>query len=117
MAFKTDIATDVTEWLLVVTSDCPACLGLDSELEAMKHMAACRKSRLRPLVIRIDSSTASIHEVLTRHGLEVAGVAEGQAFASLHLRAAPTLMRLDPGGRVGFVTYPGSETWPPAPGC
>lgn len=105
-------------WLLVLSSDCPGCLRLDSELAKMKSGAACDKAALVPVVVATGSPLDSVRLVLAKHGLPIAGIGGTGAASALGVGIVPTLIQLSETGMVLDASSPAApENWPPAPTC
>ena len=105
-------------WLLVLSSDCPGCLRLDSELAKMKRGADCQKAVLVPVVVVAESPVDSMQAVLAKHGLAIAAIGATGAAAALGVRIVPTLLELSENGMVLNASNPAApKTWPPDPAC
>lgn len=109
---------DVEEyWILVLTSSCPWCLALDSELTTLVQEASCHNAELLPVVIELDMPTDSVRAVLAKHNLEIAGTAGPDALSTLRVHVVPTLIALTQDGEVLRVLSKRRQNWPPRPVC
>ena len=95
-------------WFLVVTPECPWCLLLDLELKAIMEAGSCTSTAIRTLVINPGGTdTDSIAAVLTKHGMQVDGMAGGEGFEVLSVRLVPLVIEVDDGLVVQRVFHPG----------
>lgn len=116
--FGSAIESDEKHWLLVLTSSCPVCLALDTELEAIKDGATCEGATVVPLVVEMGQPVDSIKKVLAAHGLPVSGTAPPPVgFIAVRTRAVPAVISLDGRGIVQFAAVPVIEPWPPTSEC
>jgi hypothetical protein len=83
-------------WFLVVTPECPWCLALDAELAELARVGACTDTPTNTLVINPGGrGTDSLAAVLTKHGMRIDGMADGDGFQVLGLRAVPLVIEVD----------------------
>lgn len=105
-------------WVLVLTSGCSSCLGLDTDLDTLRIAARNQGVNLVPLVIPMGPSPDSLLTVLGNHELDNFRIVDPtDAFSTLRVRRVPTVLGVQDTGEISFVSSPISPgTWPLPPG-
>ena len=104
---------DSAAWLLIVTSSCPFCLGLDEELSALREEAKCANAQLTALVVEMGAPPDSMLTLLAKHRIQRVGLGQQTTLNVLQTSAVPSVLRLDAEGRVLSVANPAIDgSWP-----
>jgi hypothetical protein len=104
--------------LLVVSTSCPGCLALDSELTAIRAAAECAQVQVIPLIVTAGGAPDSMRRVLAKHGMPAHSTGTANSLGVLKIKAVPSLMDVDSHGVVRSVSSPAKTgSWPPKPRC
>lgn len=112
--FQLDASIAPSTWILVLSSSCPACLSLTTELETIDYAAKCSGAALKPVIVVYGEPADSMRLNLARHNLTLGGIADQSGFKALQTWIVPTVIAVSAEGLVQSVMNPSLPgTWPP----